>query len=233
MNIDLTRPLELPEEYVCRLASIKTLCRVHKHAESLMERDDVWSIVRDLDDFCKENKVLGIHYTRAIPSSIKEKGLLIRNGSEIRKKFLEEHGYRFTNQEIDIIKSRWRDYFKEDQSPERDGRIYFNFTELALNEGRANKLIGLYGGEQVSMHCELDDPIGRKLASIGVPLLVKCSLQPHLLKTHKQYPWGEILVSTYHKHINVDASVIDQDAFQVKPVSPEDVVEIRTIDKSY
>ena len=104
--------------------------------------------------------MIGIHYSRAIPESIGNNGLLIRNGVEIRATFLKDHGHLFTEREVATIKEKWTNYYVTNQCTSRDGRIYFNFTESALNTAGTEYLLSLYGGEQISMCFELHEPIG-------------------------------------------------------------------------
>ncbi|HAD08366.1 MAG TPA: hypothetical protein DCF62_02685 [Porticoccaceae bacterium] len=229
MIIDLTRPQDLPNRFVHRLNAIDDLCRNNEFSEVLVEISDVSILVREIDAYCHENEIVGIHYTRAVPGSIKERGLLIRSGSEIRSAFLEEHGHRFTSEEITLIKDRWESYFAGMQRSARDNRIFFNFTESALGNGGAEYLIGLYGGEQVAMCFELEDPIGIKLAEIGEPLIVRCALNPSDVKTFMEYPWGKILVSSYHLSKNSEAYGIDQDGYQSVAVAPEKIVEVKAL----
>ncbi|NHB89828.1 hypothetical protein [Photorhabdus tasmaniensis] len=231
MNIDLCKPLDLPDEFVTRLKKIEKLCISQKFSESLVEHSDLATLVRDINQYCLKNKIIGIHYTRAIPESILSQGLLIRNGNEIRDLFLSEHGHLFSQDEILIIKDRWYHYFDNRQSSVRNGRIFFNFTEIELGCSGTKYLLGLYGGEQVSMCFELDEPLGLKLGTIGQPIVVRCSLDPNQVKTFIENPWGKILVSSFHALINPDVFRIDQDGYQLIPVKPEDIIELRVLKK--
>ena len=75
-------------------------------------------------------------------------------------------------------------------------------------------MLGLYGGEQVSMCFELDEPLGLKFGAIGEPMVVRCSLDPNQIRTFIENPWGKILVSSFHSLINPNACQIDQDGYQ-------------------
>lgn len=167
MIIDLTRPQDLPSRFVHRLNAIDHLCRSYESSETLVGISEISNLVKEIDAYCCENEIVGIHYTRAIPCSIKDRGLLIRSGSDTRLAFLEEHGHRFTPNEIANIEERWESYFTRMQSQARDNRIFFNFTESALRNGGAKYLIGLYGGEQVAMCFEFEDPIGSGLPKLA------------------------------------------------------------------
>lgn len=229
MVVDLTKPEKLPEEFVAKLKGLKRLCDRFEFSEELVEQREVKKLVRDIDTFCLTQKIVGVHYTRSVPESIRRNGLLVRDGSKIRTDFLNEHGHIFTELERVEINKRWGQYFQLDQSEVRDGRVFFNFTESALNTFGTESLLGLYGGEQVSMCFDLDEAIGEKLNSIGKPLVVRCALDPNALHTFTEYPWGKILVSSFHLAVNPEAYRIDQDGYQTLPVEPKDVIEIRVI----
>lgn len=231
MDIDLTKPNELPIEFKKRLRSFEALCKEYEFSEKLIGHREVSVLVRDINQYCNDNRIIGVHYTRAVPDSIRRLGLLLRSGDQIRKDFLDQHGYLFSDTEISEIKRRWANYFTPSQSSIRDHRIFFNFTEVELGESGAEYLLGLYGGEQVGMCFELDEALGVKLGRIGNPLVVRCSLDPSQMSTFSEHPWGEILVSSFHLEINPNAHRIDQDAYQECPVKPEDIVEVRVLEE--
>ncbi|WP_392566209.1 hypothetical protein RHO15_00985 [Utexia brackfieldae] len=143
MNIDLCKPLELPGEFVARLRAIESSCLSQACSESLVEQRNISTLVRDIDQYCKNNRIIGIHYTRALPESIRSKGLLIQTGKEIRETFLNEHGRLFSQEEILAIKEKWDSYFDHCQSSARDDRISFNFTETKLGGSGTKYLLGL------------------------------------------------------------------------------------------
>lgn len=228
MNIDLCKPLNLPKEFVTRLKSIESLCIKCEFSEGLVGNPNVSSLVRDINKFCCENRIIGVHYTRALPDSIRSKGLLIRNGMEIREGFLSEHGELFTQKELSIIRYRWDNYFFHDDNS-NGNNVFFNFTEVELGRAGTKYLLGMYGGEQVSMCFEPDELIGIKLGKIGEPLIVRCSLEPKNIEIFGDYPWGKVLVSSFHLLINPKAYRIDYDGYQAFPVKPEDIIEIRVL----
>ncbi|KAB0665079.1 hypothetical protein F6V25_10670 [Oryzomonas japonica] len=229
--IDLNKPDRLPEEFVAALKRINYLCVKYEFSEELVKHREVVSLVSDLNSFCLENYIIGVHYTRASQNRIRSQGLLIRSGEEIRAEFLKDFGHMFSESEIVTIKERWSNYFLPDQSRIRDGRLFFNFTKTSLNNGGAEPLLGLYGGEQVSICFRRDCSIGSKLAYIGEPVMVCCSLNPNIVSTFIEYPWGKILVSSYHLSVNTGAYGIDQDGYQSVPVTPDNIVEIIQLSK--
>lgn len=98
-------------------------------------------------------------------------------------------------------------------SESRDYRIYFNFTKNALSNKGAELLLKYYGGEQIYFPLFNLPVINEKLEKIGKPMILKCILEPREIKTLIQNPWGKIIVSSYHKTLNPNASVVDQDGY--------------------
>ena len=229
MNIDLAKPELLPEEFWTELQGTEALCRSLEFFEELLDHRDVISLVCRLNEFCMARKIIGVHFTRSVPEHIKKLGLLVRSGNDIRQTFLDEYSHLFTADEMQSLKEQWERCFTTIQARARDNKIFFNFTESSLYDGSAKYLVGLYGGEQVAMGFEMDHPVGVKLGKIGSPLVIRCALDPHEVNTCTPYPWGKILVSSYHKKINSGACIFDQDGYQSVPVSPDNIVEIKAL----
>lgn len=109
MHIDLTKPLELPYKFIRTLSTIDALCVKLEFSEELVDLPKVKPLIKEICDYCHNKKVVGIHYTRATAKSIKEKGLLIRTGNEIRTDFLAEYSNKFTKEELHLIKETWKE----------------------------------------------------------------------------------------------------------------------------
>lgn len=229
MIIDLSKPQEMPAELLEKLDSVSPRVWASELSDEVVKHRDVWPIVQEIDEFCRACRVLGIHYTRADPTEIRDHGLLLRTGDEIRQNFLNQHGHQFSSVEIDRIKAGWEEYFTSQQVAARDGRIWFNFTREALFGSGAKPLLEMYGGEQISMCFRRDCVIGNKLSLIGEPLVVSCALSASDVNTYIQYAWGQILVSSYHKQKNPGAYRIDQDGSQRVPVLPENIISIEVL----
>ena len=221
--IDLQRPELLPEALRARLQSIESLCRNEEFSENLVQHPKVRNIVIELDSYCMDRRVLGIHYTRAIRTDIEHKGLLVRTGAEIRDEFVQRFGEEFGADELGQLQRLWSSH-QEKQANIRDSMLWFNFTLSAYGNSGSAYLVGMYGGEQIHMGIAMDTPVGKKLAGIGEPLLVKCALDPHKVKTCIEHPWGKILVSSFHMKVEPEAFRIDQDGKVTESISPEDLV---------
>lgn len=221
--IDLQRPELLPDTFRVRLNSIRAICRNEEFSENLVRHPDVRNLVIDIDSYCMQNRVLGIHYTRAIRAEIKQKGLLIRTGAEIRDEFIQRFGDKFKADELEWLQNKWLSH-QVKQSDIRDSMLWFNFTLTEFGGSGSEYLLGMYGGEQIHMGIEFDTPIGMKLANIGEPLIIKCALDPHKVDTFIENPWGKILVSSFHLSVEPEVYRIDQDGKVTHSILPEDVV---------
>ena len=151
--IDLQRPETLPENFRLRLNSIRAICRNEEFSENLVRHPDVRNLVIDIDSYCMQNRVLGIHYTRAIRSDIEQKGLLIRTGAEIRDEFIQRFGDSFKEDELEWLQSKWLSH-QVKQSDIRDSMLWFNFTLTEFGDSGSEYLLGMYGGEQIHMGIE-------------------------------------------------------------------------------
>ena len=231
MNVDLNSIQDIPDSLLDKLASHNDLFLQNNFSDSLSEHWKLAPLVSELNEYCLTNNVIGIHFTRSVKSSILSKGLLSQSGSEFRYNFLESYSHLFTTEELLEIKRRWLSYFGTTGCEERDFRIFFNFTDDALRNGGADELLGMFGGEQITMCFDNDGDcsISEKLSLIGEPLIVRCSIDPHRVETYIEQPWGKILMSAYHKHINPGAYRIDQDGSVTYPISKRDIVEIITL----
>lgn len=230
INVDLSDPELLPSYLKKNLYEFSDVCREYDFFEQVVESKGVMQLVRELNTYCMERRVIGVHFTRSDMFSIEKKGLLCRDGLDIRADFVADYGHLFTDGELAFLKERWDKYFTGNQSLSRNNKVFFNFTESSLYDGGATNLLGLYGGEQVSMGFDINHPIGKKLSNIGQSLIVRCSLDPSQLNTFIEYPWGRILFSAYHRSINKSACVIDQDGYQLLPVNPEFIIDVKEIE---
>lgn len=231
MNVINLESLDgLPNKYHAKLSSFRKKFLNCEFLEELEKDYDIQELVFDIDQFCSENFIIGFHYTRADPKQILVKGLLSRTGKEIREDFLAHYGNNFTIEEINKIKKAWEIEFDDSDRNARDNWIYFNFTKEALINGGADSILRNVGGEQVFSPLYQLEKIKSKIQNLGVPLILKCVLNPDNIRTFIDYPWGKIAVSSYHRTINLHAHQTDQDGRQKVPVSPEyiEIMDINT-----
>lgn len=226
MVIDLENLTGLTHDFVKRLKTYDEIFTQHKSLEQF-DFDDIHQLIIDIDDFCLENKIIGYHYTNAIETDILENGIIIRTGEEIRQDFIKRHFHLFTKEEQNQILIHWSKRFDEEDAEIRDNILFFNFTTDALKDGGAELLLRYYGGEQVYFPLFELPNIGEKLKNIGIPMILKCTLNPNDIYTFIEYPWGKIAVSSYHRIKNPDAYVVDQDGYQKVGVNPKNIKIIK------
>ena len=71
-----------------------------------------------------------------------------------------------------------------------------------------------------------DTELGPILRTLGEPLIIACTLDPKLLTTFSEYPWGKIWLSSYHAGLNPNAHWFDLDAYQEHAAPPDHIVII-------
>lgn len=221
--IDLDNLNGIPTEFLKRLQNFDSEFQKNKFSENLLSNSDISKVIEDINNYCLKNQIFGYHYTRAIPNEILMTGLICRKGDDIRNSFLTNFGHIFTEEELVKIKKAWLNHFDAQQKKSRDGRIFFNFTTIAINEFGAEPLLSNFGGEQIYMPIQELKEIGDKIKNIGSPLILKCKLDPNKIETYYERPWGRIAVSKYHCKINLEAHQDDQDGFQIIDVKPENI----------
>ena len=153
-----------------------------------------------------------------------------RTGQEIRETFLYRYGKLFTSEELDTIKNAWKAYFNKNMFSCRDHRIFFNLTTTALFDSGAESLLQYYGGEQVYMPLKGFPSIAKKIQNIGIPLLIKATLDPSQLKLFDYEDIAKVAISSYHRLLRPDASQCDRDVYQKEPVLPN---QIETFNLNY
>ena len=227
MIIDFEDFTGLPNEFIIRLNRYVSIFVEYEFLEQYLDDEYIHQLIVDIDDYCLDNNIIGYHYTNGIVDEFKEKGILVRSGKKIRQDFMERHFHLFTKEEQNRILEKWEKRFDEDDQRVRDNCVFFNFTKGALKNSGAELLLKYYGGEQVYFPIFQLPEIGKKLKKIGVPMILRCTLNPNVINTFIDYPWGKIAVSSYHRKVNQTADWVDQDGYQKVSVSPENIEIIK------
>lgn len=227
MVIDLENLNGLPQLFINRLKKFDTLFVDCEYLEHYYDNEEIYQLIIDINNYCLENYIVGFHYTNAIENDILEKGILLRKGVEIRNNFIIKHFHVFTKAEQDQILKKWEEYFTNEDAKCRDSRIFFNFTKNSLTTGGAEHLLNYYGGEQIYLPIFEITEIGEKLKKIGIPMMLKCILNPNYVNSFIEYPWGKIITSSYNRIKNPNAFVVDQDGYQKVEVPAENIEIIK------
>jgi hypothetical protein len=228
MAIRLKCASSIPVNLAKKLRELESVLVECNSLEAVQENDNLYQIAKDLHALCLKEGVIGYHYTRALREEIETHGLIVSSGQDRRRDFLAQHGHRFSKVQRKRILQMWETYFIPSQPQSRDGKIWFNFTLSALENGGADDLLTYYGGEIINMPLTQDEEIATVLRTIGEPLIVECALETQSLYPfcRSEIPWGEIWLSSYQVTINPDAQQFDIDAYQEQPVPPSHVVSI-------
>lgn len=227
MIISLENLDGFPDYFFKRLAKFDNLFEQFEFLENFETNEGIHNLIIEINDYCLRNKIVGFHFTNAIEKNILDQGLAIRTGKEIRESFIKNHFHLFTKDEQNKILIEWKKEFDESDVKSRDNRIFFNFTKHALYNRGAELLLRYYGGEQVYFPLYKIPQIGQKLENIGEPMILKCTLDPNEINTFIEYPWGKIIVSSYHRTKNLNAYLVDQDGYQRVDVSKDNVEIIK------
>lgn len=227
MAIKLNSISQIPQSIACALRRLDCVFVESEFIENVLGNSDLYQIAGELDRLCVEQGVVGYHFTRAIQEEIEVRGLQAGTGADRRREFLLQYGYRFSEAQREWIHYAWEDYFAASQTQTRDGRIWFNFTLAALDNGGADDLLTYFGGEVINMPLTQDEEIAAVLRTIGQPLIIECALAAERLHTFSEIPWGKTWLSSYHVTLNYTAQQFDVDAYLEESVSPSQIVSIR------
>lgn len=146
--INLNNVSGIPANFLKELKKYDRVFKENMFMETIMEEDHILSLIKEIDDYCRDNSIVGFHYTRAIPKEIASAGLICRTGCEIRNVFLTNYVNIFTQQELETVKKNWGSHFDFQQQKSRDIRLFFNFTTTALNNFGAEPLLTNFGGSR-------------------------------------------------------------------------------------
>lgn len=222
-NINLNNLIGIPKIYIDKLEKHKKTFLDNEFLEHILEGKEINQLVKEINEVCLKASIYGFHYTRAIPEHIIEQGLRCRTGEEIRQCFINNHGNLLSSNELETVLQTWNKHFDYRQKESRDNYLFFNFTTSALYNGGAEPLLVNFGGEQIYMPIFEMDSISAKINNLGIPMILKCTLNPNKINTFYEYPWGKIAVSTFHALCNPKACRLDQDGYQSINVQPTEI----------
>lgn len=230
MIINLESLEGLPKKYLSELKKFDNIFKTSDFLENYENNENINQLIFEINNYCLENKIIGFHYTNAIENDIRENGMIIRSGEQIRNDFVKRFFHLFDRSEQRQINEKWLQRFGKRDIESRDNRTFFNFTKNALNNRGAELLLKYYGGEQIYFPLFELPTIGKKLRKIGKPMILKCTLDPNEINTYMENPWGKIVISSYNRTLNSDAQIVDQDGYQKRGV-PKENVEIISAEK--
>tara|TARA_R110000765_G_scaffold61214_1_gene118393 strand:- start:8 stop:694 length:687 start_codon:yes stop_codon:yes gene_type:complete len=223
MIINLESLEGLPKKYFYELKKFDNVFKTSDFLEDYEDNEYINQLIFEINNYCLKNKIIGFHYTNAIEEDIKENGMIIRSGEQIRNDFVQKFFHLFDQIEQMQIREKWLQRFGKRDIESRDNRIYFNFTTNGLNNRGAELLLKYYGEEQIYFPLFELPTIGKKLRKIGKPMILKCTLDPNEINTFIENPWGKIIISSYNRNLNSNAYTVDQDGYLKRGVPKENV----------
>jgi hypothetical protein len=226
MAITVDSIVDMPDSIIVYLNSYKEVFQKMDYLDDILTFPWASNIVNELNEHCLIHGVIGYHYTRANKEDIKVCGLTPMYGVDRRSWFLKKYGDHFTKDQLNIIKKTWQEYFNKSQNNARDLKIWFNLTTNALNNRGADRLLSFFGGEAIYMPLTNYSEIANILHSIGSPLVVQCKLDAKEMKTFSTNPFGKVWLSTYHRKINIDASLFDVDIYSKSAISSDNIISL-------
>jgi hypothetical protein len=149
MAIHLDSASQIPQDIADELRLFDRVLAECQFVEQLLENRRLRQLAAELDELCLKQGVVGYHYTRAVAEQIAGHGLRPSSGVDRRRVFISLYGHLFTRAQRERIHRLWGDYFDVQQTRARDGRIWFNFTLGALEDGGADRLLTFFGGESI------------------------------------------------------------------------------------
>jgi hypothetical protein len=225
-SIDLNSLDSVPPELLTRLRAKERAFATHEFLDDVIKDSEIGALATELNDTCLAIRVLCRHYTRNDRAVILREGLRCLAGDEWREKFLAEHSARFTRNQLDRVKSAWRNYFDSAQQNGRDRRLFFNYTLGALDNRGSESLLAYFGGEAIYWPLKQYEDLAAILRSIGEPLVVTCELDPSELAPASLLDWGKVWLSTFHRSVRSDAYLVDRDAKLRRSVLSHEVLGI-------
>ena len=81
----------IPKEFIMQLSQFDQIFEEVDYLSDLDNIDALQCLIREINEYCLNNEVIGFHYTRAYQDDISRLGLLSRTGKVIRADFLKKH----------------------------------------------------------------------------------------------------------------------------------------------
>lgn len=222
----LESPNALPLEIFERLEEHKQLFQHSEYLESVIEHSAVSAIAEDLENYLRQQRIIGYHCTKEpYEGFFAERGLRTTDVLTHQQEFLSMFGSRFTLDELEEMKSAWHSYFVEDrQRTYRDGLIWSCLSRSLVKTRGTETFFRFFGGEAIFMPLLENASIAEKLESIGTPVVVEVVLPGDSLTAY--YPMSRTVLSQYHLRVNPNASPVHSEAKLRKSIPPEDVISV-------
>lgn len=216
----------LPSAIFERIEEHKQLFQHNEYLESVLEHSAVSAIAEDLENYLRQQRIIGYHCTKEPHEGFfAARGLRTTDVLAHQQEFLSMFGNRFTAEEIAEMESTWHSYFVEQrQRTYRDGLIWTCLSRSLVKTRGTETFFRFFGGEAIFMPLKESDTLAEKLESIGTPVVVEVVLPGDSLTAY--YPMSRAVLSQYHIRVNPNASLVQSEAKLPKSIPPEDVISV-------
>ena len=226
MPVNLSSPQDIPAPLAESLSKSIGVFKNIDSLDALLEMTDIASLQKDLNSYAEEQGILGFHFTRANLNRIRAQGLIVQNGDDARKTFLQEHDKRLSSEQKRNIVRGWDAYFTSQSNNSRDGKVWFNLTLSSLTMRAAEPLLEFYGGEIIHMPFRNSTDLASIFKTLGEPLVICCELSTSELKTFRPLPWGRVWLSAFHASVNESATQEDLDVYMDRSLPSDRIKNI-------
>lgn len=222
----LESPDALPIDILERLEEHKQLFHQNEYLDSVIEHSAVRNIAEDLENYLRQQRIIGYHCTKEPYEGFFEaRGLRTTEVPTHQQEFLSTFGNQFTAEELAAMKSAWHSYFEEQRQRScRDGLIWTCLSRSLVKTRGTETFFRFFGGEAIFMPLKENITLAKKLESIGAPVIVEVVLPGDSLTAY--YPMSRAVLSQYHLRVNPNASPVHSEAKIQKSIPPEDVLSV-------
>ncbi|MDP1684617.1 hypothetical protein [Hydrogenophaga sp.] len=219
----------LPAAFIPRLKEVDSVFQAHEHIDSVTADPRVRPLALELNEHLRRVPIRAYHCTREpVPGYFAREGLRLTNVEAHQNEFLTRFGNRFTDSEIEDMRTEWHDYFvRGGQARHRNGLIWFCLTEATARSEGTEVFFEHFGGEAIFMPLKRHQTIPAKLGAIGMPVVVEVRLQPG---AHSSYMTLALpLLSAYHRTRRPDAEPCPGETHVSQPVAAHDVLSVTEV----
>lgn len=209
--------------------------KLREHRQVLGKASDMEELSRlpwarqvalQLDAVARANRVVCYYCTREIePGYLKSHGLPTLTLEGHQRAFLKSAGSRFTPDEIASIRDAWNHYWAPFKCQDKPVKTLLTLDRRAprtdLSRGQ-----WFFGGAAVFYPLTHIEPIARKLAGIGEPVVARIALPGFEIRTSGDCGLGRAALSHYHCTINPMASRDGPEGYVKRTIRPSDVREV-------
>jgi hypothetical protein len=223
-----------PPEIMKRAMARRELLQAVPFTDEVYRLKPFRSVLEDLEAHIRTQRIVGYHCTKEPePGFFEALGLRTLDRISHQAKFLNDHGWRFTDQEMKEIHHAWESYFSGQQEVSRNGKIWFCLAPHQVVDGGADNLLIYFGGEAVYMPFRDGTPIAQKLSTIGNSVVVEAAIVPDDLTTFTNNALAKNSLHVLHWTLNPEVSLSGFEGFVSRAILPEEILQVTPMDSFF